>query len=481
MKGGLGTDASGRWHRRAWRTFAHSLKLRLVLVFLVLAFATVLVATLAAQKAFTAGWRDAGRPLVRDYIDRLAAEIVPDPAQPPRIDRAEALAARLPVRIDIEGPVVNWHSRSPGLEAGSPAPAWARRDARHPLADWSLRTTADGHRLRFGVQGPEPEGRPAVILGALAVLLLLPALAYRAVRRLFRPIETIGAGVRRFGAGDFSQPIAVRHPRHPDELGELALTINTMGRDIHAMLEAQRTLLLAISHELRSPLTRARLHTELLPEDEAVRPQREALQREIQAMSRLIGDLLESERLAGPNVVLQREAVDPLALVREVVDEVTGRVADSEASKPADAVPHRPPLIRVEAEPGLGTWSLDPARVRLLVRNLLDNALRHGAAGAGASAPEIHLKLKRVGAQGESLEISVRDHGPGVPPEALERLAEPFWRPDAARTRQEGGVGLGLTLCRRVAEAHGGRLLFERAAPGLRVRAVLPALGTSSR
>ena len=86
-----------------------------------------------------------------------------------------------------------------------------------------------------------------------------------------------------------------------DELGQLADMMNTMGQDIRQMLDAKRGLLLAISHELRSPLTRARLNTELLPETPEVNPQRDALMRDLQEMAGLISDLLESERLAGRN------------------------------------------------------------------------------------------------------------------------------------------------------------------------------------
>lgn len=92
-----------------------------------------------------------------------------------------------------------------------------------------------------------------------------------------------------------------------------------MGQDIHRMLEAKRALLLAISHELRSPLTRARLHTELLPDTPDAEPQRQALLRELQAMSRLISDLLETERLSSRHAALQREPVSLAALAAEVV------------------------------------------------------------------------------------------------------------------------------------------------------------------
>jgi signal transduction histidine kinase len=87
--------------------------------------------------------------------------------------------------------------------------------------------------------------------------------------------------------------------------------------------------------------------------------------------------------------------------------------------------------------------------MRLLLRNLLDNALRHSA---GATQPPV----LRVTVQGQGVEFTVRDHGPGVPPDALSHLAEPFYRPDTARERATGGVGLGLYLCKLVAQAHGG-------------------------
>ena len=227
-----------------------------------------------------------------------------------------------------------------------------------------------------------------------------------------------------------------------------------MGHDIHQMLEAKRALLLAISHELRSPLTRARLNAELLPESEEVNTQREALLRDLQEMAALITDLLESERLSGQHAALQREPTDVEALAREVLTELGAR-------HPAAA------SVRVEVPPGLPRFALDPTRLRLLLRNLLDNALRHGA--GAAQPPELWLRQEQRG-----LHIEVRDHGPGVPEEQVERLAEAFYRPDSARTRAQGGVGLGLYLCKLVAQAHGGRFSVRNAHPGLAVTVELP-------
>ena len=415
------------------RRLRRSLGLRLVLLFLALALATTAVFTAGMQRALSGGWSELVRPLLADYLDRLAAELgsPPDPA------RAQALVHRLPLTIRIDGPQVQWDS----------APA-SRHDREHDdrrLGDrFLLRTAPDGHRITFGVSAAAWERKPRLIGGlTLALLLALTAVAYATTRRLIRPIDDIRAGALRFGRGDFKTPIPVRRD---DELGELARQVNATATSLQHMLEAQRALLLAVSHELRSPLTRARLNAELVAEGSA----REALLHDLAEMGELIAGLLEGERLAAGHAALQCVAVDPDALVRTLV-------AEQFADLP----------LTLELHAGPAPVALDVLRVKLLLRNLLENARRHAA---GAASPA-ELATARVGDQ---LLIVLRDHGPGVAAAALPRLAEPFYRPDAARQRATGGVGLGLYLCRRVAEAHGGTLAFAHAAPGLQVTVRLP-------
>jgi signal transduction histidine kinase len=115
--------------------------------------------------------------------------------------------------------------------------------------------------------------------------------------------------------------------------------------------------------------------------------------------------------------------------------------------------------------------SLDRTRLRLLIRNLLDNALRHSA--DAVHPPEVSLSMNTDG----TVQLTVRDHGTGVPEDQLPQLAQPFYRPDTARTREGGGVGLGLYLCRLVALAHGGSFTVRNAQPGLAVGVSLPAGG----
>lgn len=452
------------WYRRAGHALRCSLKLRMVMVFLLLAMAMSFTFISGVQKAFAVGWREAARPLLMDYVDHLAADVAAGGS--PSIERAQALTQRLPLTIAIVGPQVNWQSHP-----DQQRPHWRRDRARDRSGDddagwgddqdWQQllqRTTADGHRLEFGVNETVFDRRPKLVGYTLVALLILTLLAFLYVRRLLRPLDDIRQGALRFGAGRFDQPIPVRHPQGPDELGELAATINTMGQDIQQMLDAQRALLLAISHELRSPLTRARLNTELLPEGAELAPQREALLRDLSEMARLISDLLESERLVGRHKALHREPTDPVALAREVIDELA-------VTQPAA----RGIELRITDEPSM--LPLDRIRTRLMLRNLLDNALRHSA---GAPVPvTLHVRPMTTG---QGIELEVRDHGPGVPEDQLAHLGQPFFRPDTARTRSEGGVGLGLYLCRLVAQAHGGRLVVRNAQPGLSVVVSLPRM-----
>ena len=441
MKSAAGPDWRGRW-RHVHHRVRRSLKWRLVGLFVVLALATTLVFLLGMQRLLRGGWQDYARPLVADYVDRLAAEI----GTPPDVARAAALAERLPLRIRIEGPQVNWSSHPQDErelrfddrhadEAGRDNSAWRPQ-----------RRLADGHRIRFGLADLSSESRPRLIgWTTLALLLLLTALAYAWVRRMLRPLDDIHAGAVRFGGGNFTQPI---QPRRPDELGELATQINTMASELQRRLEAKRALLLAISHELRSPLTRARLNAELVAEGDA----RSALLHDLAEMRDLITDLLESERLASGHAALHTETSDVNALVAEVIE---AHFAERG--------------VVLALAPNLPSFALDRVRIRLLVRNLLENALRHG--GAGAVSPEVATSF-----DGQVVRLSVRDHGPGVADEQLAHLAEAFYRPDSARTRVAGGVGLGLHLCSLVAQAHRGRLEIRNARPGLEVEVTLPLI-----
>jgi signal transduction histidine kinase len=414
-----------------------SMRWRLVVVFVMFSMASTAVFLYGMREMVHAGWRGYGRPLVAGTVDLMAREI----GTPPDIGRAEALTRRMPVVIRIDGPVVHW--MSPNMPArvfhfgphAGPDPEGGIMISRH---------LADGHVVSFGLAAePPPMRDESVGWFTLGVLLALTAAAFAYVRWLFRPLEDIREGAVRFGRGDFAHRIPATRR---DELGDLAQRINTMGGEIGAMLDAKRALLMALSHERRSPLTRARVNAELIEDGGP----RDALLRDLGQMRDLIEDLLESERLTAGHAALLREPTSMAALVEETL---------------AKHFPDR--VVTVVVSPGLPTVNVDRLRVRLLLRNLVDNALRHGG---GESPPEVRVE---PGDAADTVRLVVRDYGPGVPEDALPRLSESFYRADPARQRATGGVGLGLTLCRLVVEAHGGRWALSNAAPGLRIEVTL--------
>ncbi len=430
-----------------WRhAVTHSIKGRLVALFLLLALCTSAVFVIGMERVLHNGWQAYAKPLVADYVDRLAAEL----GTPPDATRALALTKRLPISVRIEGPEVRFDSRPPRRHGHRDDV----EDAELRAAGWGLvRNTADGHRITFGLARPPDSLRPRLVgWTTLAALLLLTGLAYAAVWRLLWPLQAIGAGVEAFGRGEFGAPIAVQRR---DELGHLAERINGMAANLRDMLEARRGLLLAMSHELRSPLTRARVNAELVEEGEA----RSALLRDLGEMRDLITALLDSERLATGHSALHTEPTDLAALAREVATASFAGV----------------PLTLELADIG-GPVLADAMRLRLLLRNLIDNAVRCSA--GAAMVPEVFLRREPDG----RIALGVRDHGPGLAQAQVGQLGQAFFRPDSARTRAGGGVGLGLYLCRLVAQAHGGELRIRRAEPGLEVSAVwLPlAPGTQS-
>jgi signal transduction histidine kinase len=424
-----------RWHQRLRQRLRHSLRWRLVALFLLLAIGTTGMFFVGTQRIVADAFSVLVRPLLSDYVDRLVDEI----GTPPDVARARSLVERLPISIRIDGPLVHWASQP----ARRGAHEGAAGDDQHGKT-LLTRSTADGHRIQFGISDtPWRDKRRWTGWIPLVGLLLLTWAAYAIVRRLLRPLDDIRAGALRYGEGDFGRTIPVRRG---DELGDLAMQVNAMASGLQGMLQGQRALLLAISHELRSPLTRARLNAELLADG----PERAALLRDVALMGQLITDLLEGERLAAGAAALEREPTDLNQLVRDLV-------GSEFAGQP----------VHLDLAEGLPGLRLDRPRVALLLRNLVDNACRHGAAAAEPVTVSTRL-------DGATVQLSVRDHGPGVPEAQLARLTEPFYRPDIARTRATGGVGLGLYLCKLVAQSHGATLTLRNAQPGLEARVRWP-------
>jgi signal transduction histidine kinase len=268
---------------------------------------------------------------------------------------------------------------------------------------------------------------------------------------LTRPVRKLQKAVERFGHGDLS---ARSGATRQDELGDLARAFDRMAGRIETLLTAERRLLLDISHELRSPLARLAVAIELARSGEDLDPALNRIQKEADRLNSLVGQLLQVTRAEGDPASLHRDPVRLDQLVRQLV-------CDSSL----EATSHG---CRVDYEPSEPvTVAGDEELLRRAVENVLRNAIRH-------APPQTSVEVKLARNNGHAI-IDIRDHGPGVPDDALPRLFDPFYRVETDRNRTSGGIGLGLSIARRAIELHKGSIKARNVKPGLEVELELPA------
>ncbi|MFL6657923.1 MAG: sensor histidine kinase [Massilia sp.] len=282
--------------------------------------------------------------------------------------------------------------------------------------------------------------------GSIDIVMLLAAVAavvavgaFPVVRRLTRRLERLQGSVEQWGTGALATRVAVEGR---DEVARLATSFNEAAARIEALVGAQKSLLANASHELRSPLARIRMAVELM-EGQAAPALREELKQNIAELDQLIDEVLLASRLDAATTGGEKlEAVELAPLVAE------------EAARVGAA-------FEVDALSVQG----DARLLRRLLRNLLENARRYGA----ATPVSVHLA-----AVDGKVQLEVCDQGPGVPEDQRERIFEPFYRLPGA-SEAAGGVGLGLSLVRQIAEHHGGRVVcLSNAVGGCCFRVTFP-------
>jgi len=327
------------------------------------------------------------------------------------------------------------------------------------LAVFAIATAAIWHRVDMIVaQGGRLFGHPIVALHAFLLTLTALALAVAVgalpiIRRLTQRLERLQAGVESLGAGDLSARVAVEGN---DEVAQLATSFNRAAGRIEALVGAHKALLANASHELRTPLARIRMAVELMKQ--SADPKRKAgLDQDIAELDALIDELLLSSRLDAVDELDTREDVDLLALAAEECARYEGVDLAAADLMGHDLMGHDS-IGTDPIDTGLSgdqaTVRGDPRLLRRMLRNLLENADRHGV-------PPVRVTLAR---EPQHVMLVVSDEGPAIPAEQRERLFEPFYR--RADTRENRGVGLGLALVRQIARRHGGEARCAPTASG---------------
>lgn len=410
-----------RTDKRIRTPFYRSIFVRHVAVMAVTGVSLVLIVAFFFLNLFSP-YFSTSRRLVSEYT-RLLASTSPDQ------ETARKLAEQLDLKIRYEGPEGTWETApglpsvqevrgykkwhdfylAPGAKGGTYLVSWEMGQRMRKGHYWMLQTL---HLLMIGV--------------VLAAWLIL--------RRTLQPLRSLHEGVTRLSEGELD---VVVPNRTRDEFGVLTEAFNQMVRRIRDMVRARDQLLLDVSHELRSPLTRIKVALELLPEGEKVRRIASNIAANTGEMEAMITELLELERLRDGHGI-RAERRDLMPILHEMAESFQDRL----------------PGVRIVSAPPEVVLDIDGDRIRTVLRNLLGNAIKYSLPDSGP----VEISVSQ---DSETVTVRVTDDGPGIPEADLANLFEPFFRVDRSRSKKSGGYGLGLSICKRILEAHGGTITVE--------------------
>ena len=278
-----------------------------------------------------------------------------------------------------------------------------------------------------------------LLMGLVALLLITIGLAYAIQLHLLRPLKWLRSGVEAVSEGEFSTRVPVVRD---DEIGKVARSFNQMTDRVRQMMDDRERLLADVSHELRSPLARIKVALELLPEGD----KRDSIAQDIKEMESLTTALLEREQIRTRSSQASSERVNLVTIAAEVIDGFS----------------NTPPGVQLNVPPQSLNINGDEALVKILIQNLVDNAIKFSL--ADSKPVEVSLLETDGGVQ-----IIVEDDGQGIPAELAEKIFEPFVKLNPARGHRKG-YGLGLNLCQRIVQAQGGSIEIQQRKPrGTRV------------
>jgi signal transduction histidine kinase len=367
------------------------------------------------------------------YVDYLIADL----GVPPRLDRAREISHRSSLIIRYHSPEQSWStSADPGPENLERYHFW------HTSPD----VRAGFHRGRHIVLVNQGAGRlmfeltrnfrhdsrlkwPIVLLSALLTFILL--IAYLSIRWILKPVKWLKDGVHQVSRGNLDHQIALRRS---DELRDLAAAFNTMTVRIRDMLHAREQLLLDVSHELRSPVTRMKVALEMMPDSSL----KDRVKEDLAEMETMVTEILETARSRKTADDIHLEAIDIGQLVQKVAAEYA----------------HQPPGIQLVNIPPTAGLRADPEKIKTVLRNILDNAFKY----SNTSSNPINITIKH---RASGFIVKIQDSGIGIPVDVLPYIFEPFYRVDKSRSRRTGGYGLGLSICKTIMTAHKGKIQIE--------------------
>lgn len=279
-------------------------------------------------------------------------------------------------------------------------------------------------------------GRFFIRAGLVAISIAI-ILTYFLSRRILSPVKALTKAARQFGKGDFSHRVEYEGK---GEIGDLARSFNSMAENLEKTEQMRRNMVADVAHELRTPISNLKGYLEAIsdglikPDEDTIR----SLNEEAASLTHLVGDLQELTLADAGKLKLTIQPEDVAYLVKETVTAIQPKAANKEINIESTISQDLPPA------------EIDALRIRQVLNNLLINSIAHTGKGGKISVTAWQ--------EGKSVFICVTDTGEGIAPEHLPMIFERFYRVDKSRTRATGGSGLGLTIAKRLVEAHGGTI-----------------------
>ncbi len=287
--------------------------------------------------------------------------------------------------------------------------------------------------------------RPLLILllGLITICILLTIAIYPLARNFTRPISELARALDQTAMGNFSPKLNMN--QREDELGDLLQVFYRMSQSVKEMIASKKQLLADISHEMRSPLARMEVSTELLRDkcqNENSLQHLNLISEEIRFMDEMIWSLSVYSRINLPNFSLQRQPIDPSTIMEKAYARYVHIVAAKGFS------------FHKKILPCHGTVMVDREQMERVLNNLLDNALQYCS-----PAGTITLTMEE---KDTVVQFTVEDTGQGIADHLCDRIFEPLFRADPSRSRGTGGMGLGLAICKRIVTLHNGTIAYRR-------------------
>ena len=326
------------------------------------------------------------------------------------------------------GVLASWHGLTVAFDAAGNLTT-AENLTRHDRGIYKITVEEEGqpHVTFFWNLEDQLSGHVPVFLIHLVLLSLVIGGTWQWQRKQLKPLQWLRTGVEAVSSGDFKTRVPVVRN---DEIGGVAEAFNHMIERVDKMIHDRERLLGDVSHELRSPLSRIKVALALLPDDS----KHQLIGRNVVEMQNLIEVLLERERIGVMTANLNRQPVDLTVMCKQIISSFSDRQ----------------PAIRLEAADAVNLEA-DEALLAMLLRNLLDNALKFSDEDSGPVVVSIEVT------EDKTTRLTIADEGKGIPEDQRERVFEPFVKLDPARGHRSG-YGLGLNLCQRITEAHGGAM-----------------------